>query len=229
MIQLVDKAYGFLFRKLMRGMASDEKLSVARLAAECGVSRTPMAEAIHRLIDEGVLMQKSRSGTYPAAFSRFDLEEAYDLREALELHALAKIASAMPERTLRRLESCCLAFRKALEILRDGKSSAHRVAVAESRILESDLAYHIAILDAAGNARASAIVRSAFQRNRFFDLPDAGRPRSFQTLSQAWGYHVRILKAVKAGDAARAVDLLRRHIRRSCRDACTRLAARARS
>ena len=60
---LCDKAYNHLSRMLARGVLKpDQKLSERSVSLACGVSRIPVREAIRRLVEEGVLYQKSQSG-----------------------------------------------------------------------------------------------------------------------------------------------------------------------
>ena len=55
---LNEKAYEFIVRKLSTGeLKPGQKLSEPSLAKACGVSRTPMREAVRRLVEEGVLYQ----------------------------------------------------------------------------------------------------------------------------------------------------------------------------
>ena len=66
---LNEKAYLFLVRKLSTGeLKPGQKLSEPSLAESCGVSRTPMREAVRRLVEEGVLYHIVKSGTYVTGF-----------------------------------------------------------------------------------------------------------------------------------------------------------------
>ena len=68
---LCDKAYNHLSRMLARGVLKpDQKLSERSVSLACGASRIPVREAIRRLVEEGVLYQKSQSGTYVARLDR---------------------------------------------------------------------------------------------------------------------------------------------------------------
>ena len=78
---LCDKAYNHLSRMLARGVLKpDQKLSERSVSLACGVSRIPVREAIRRLVEEGVLYQKSQSGTYVARLDRHQIVDAYEGR-----------------------------------------------------------------------------------------------------------------------------------------------------
>ena len=67
--KLDERAYEFVSGLLASGeLKPGQKLSEPSLASACGVSRTPMREAVRRLIAEGVLNQVPKSGTYVCGF-----------------------------------------------------------------------------------------------------------------------------------------------------------------
>src|SRR6201995_3075492 len=82
---LREQAYKHIHGKLLAGeLPAGHVLSEHSLAREIGISRTPVREAIQRLEQEGVLEQIPRYGTVVRRPERRDLEELYQLREALE-------------------------------------------------------------------------------------------------------------------------------------------------
>ena len=93
---LNEKAYAFVSDLLARGeLKPGQKLSEPSLAAACGVSRTPMREAVRRLVEEGVLYQVIKSGTYVTGFGAKEVSDAYEIRSVIE--------SAMLEEAVDRL------------------------------------------------------------------------------------------------------------------------------
>ena len=81
---LSDVAYRHISKKLVSGeLVAGQKLSEQTIAAECGISRTPVREAVRRLTEEGLLYQIPSSGTYVARPDRRQLIDAFDVRMAL--------------------------------------------------------------------------------------------------------------------------------------------------
>ena len=64
-----------------------------QLPTNCNISRTPTREALRQLITEGLLEELPGRGAVVARLEREDIVELYDLREALELHAVRTLAS----------------------------------------------------------------------------------------------------------------------------------------
>ena len=74
-------------RVLTRQEPAGAKLSLHVLAAELGVSRSPVHHALTRLVSEGLLTVRPRRGYYVAPVTAQAVAEGYDVRLALELLA----------------------------------------------------------------------------------------------------------------------------------------------
>ena len=95
---LSDRAYTTLRAHLMSGrFSSGQMLQEEGLAAQLGVSRTPVREALARLASEGLLESSGRSFVLPA-LSRADIEDIYELRLMLEPTAVSHVAERIAGR-----------------------------------------------------------------------------------------------------------------------------------
>lgn len=97
---LGDRVYGTLREYLRSGrIRSGEMLQEASLAAQLGVSRTPVREALARLASEGLVVSEGRSFIVPS-LSDQDVDDIYALRFLLEPEALRLVAAGAgdPER-----------------------------------------------------------------------------------------------------------------------------------
>lgn len=92
---LGDRAYRSLREHLRSGrIVSGQPLQEEDLAAQLGVSRTPVREALTRLASEGLLVSHGRSFVVPALNDR-DAEDIYELRLMLEPEAVRKVAGGI--------------------------------------------------------------------------------------------------------------------------------------
>lgn len=90
---LADRVYRTLRDHVCSGRFSGgETLQESALAAQLGVSRTPVREAMGRLVAEGLLESHKRSLTVPA-LSDADLSDIYQLRILLEPEAVRQVAA----------------------------------------------------------------------------------------------------------------------------------------
>ena len=216
-INLNEKAYEFIVRKLSTGeLKPGQKLSEPSLAKACGVSRTPMREAVRRLIEEGVLYQIVKSGTYVTGFGAKDVSDAYEIRSVIESAMLEEAVNRLSKRDLTALQSDCDHMHAAIVAMRKAEMSV-MTGKPESDFLAADIDFHLTLLRASGNSLAEKIIVNAYRRNQFFGTHS--HQRTLEHVALAWKFHCEILKYCKTRNSKMAVKWLRDHIARSCKDA----------
>ena len=214
---LNDKAYEFIVHKLSSGeIKPGQKLSEPSLALACGVSRTPMREAVRRLIEEGVLYQIVKSGTYVTGFGAKEVSDAYEIRSVIESAMLAEAVEKLTKRDLAVLQNTCNRMHAAIESMRKARMDI-MTGKPESDFLDADILFHLTLLRASGNSLAEKIIVNAYRRNQFFGTHS--HQRTLEHVASAWKFHCEILKACQNRNPKLAVKWLRDHIARSRRDA----------
>lgn len=68
-------------------LAPGQKVTEAQLAREMGTSRAPVREALRLLESQGLIVSHPRRGFFVHSYDADELDDIYDLRECLELHA----------------------------------------------------------------------------------------------------------------------------------------------
>ena len=216
-VNLNEKAYEFLLGRLTRGeLKPGQKLSEPTLAAACGVSRTPMREAVRRLVEEGVLSQVAKSGTYVTGFGAREIADAYEIRTAIETALLARSVPNLTAADLSALRTCCERMRRAIDAMRKADMEV-MTGRPEAEFLENDIAFHLRLLRASGNALAEKIIVNTYRRNQFFGTHS--HQRTLSHVATAWRLHCEILKACRRRDTSAAVKWMKEHIARSSRNA----------
>jgi DNA-binding GntR family transcriptional regulator len=95
---LGDRVYATLREYLRAGrIAAGQPLQEAALAAQLGVSRTPVREALARLASDGLVVAEGRSFILPE-LGVADIDDIYALRFLLEPEALRLAAASKPDR-----------------------------------------------------------------------------------------------------------------------------------
>lgn len=118
---LGERVYRRLRSHLCSGMVRwGETMRESVLAAQLGVSRTPVREALNRLAVEGFLEVRGRSFSVPL-LTEHDVEEIYHLRVLLEIDAVRIAALAVKQRPS-RIKDVEAAIRQAELAARKGDS-----------------------------------------------------------------------------------------------------------
>lgn len=132
------------------------RLVSADLAAEWGVSRGPVREALMALENEGLVVSSRRHGSIVGTPSALDLGEILAVRGCIELAAGLHVCSQGDASTLVRASKAP----KLLERLKRAWELDDRLKA--SRL---DFEFHQALVDLAGNSRFSSIYQQMVSQN----------------------------------------------------------------
>ena len=191
---LTSLAYKSIKQHILEGrLNEDSRLTEESLARQLGISKSPIREALNRLEAEGLIRIAPRRGAYLRRFTVEDIDELYDVREALETHAVrtAKVTTQL----VSQLKKSVKAMRS---LLRANDRSAY---------IDEDIAFHAAIAAATGNGHLIALLENVqnqiwlFRRDTY-DLSS----------STAADFHQAIVDALESGKAADAQRAMREHI-----------------
>ncbi len=191
---LNEQVYETLRRRILARVAGPgEKLSLHELASELGVSRSPVHHALTRLVAEGLLTVKARRGYYVTPVTAHALEEGYDVREALELHAAERTVGSLDRSQLSRLR----------ELL-----DATTASISHQEWDTTNAAFHEYQIDLAGNALLSTFYRE-LSVNLMMQVIRGGRLEGGEYLVTE---HTRIVEAFEASDLEAARVAIRTHV-----------------
>lgn len=211
--KLVHRAYGHLQERLWSGaLTAGEKISEARLAAELGMSRTPVREAIRRMEVEGVMTQVASSGTYVAVPERAEIVEAYEVRMAIEGFAVRKATRRMKPTQILELQKLCDQMREAIRDFRKSKKPI-MAGTTLRRYLNADLGFHVLLLKASENRRALTIFGDVNLRSAIFGC--RSHQRDLHHVAWVWLQHARVARAVRRRDPETAQRHLEAHMQAS--------------
>jgi DNA-binding GntR family transcriptional regulator len=209
-----ERAYLFIQQKIAgRELAAGIAISEVALAAELGLSRTPVHEAIRQLLGEGLLEEDSNGSTVVVRLSRQDFVELYELRSMLEEHAATKIAQRqLSEKDLERLQ----ALAGEIQALRNQliKSREKSLNSAQMRQFEmADIRFHTFLLSIAENTAALKVFNKVRYLIRVFAARHTGH--NAEALARVHKEHLDMIHALGARDVERAVRAISQHIQTS--------------
>lgn len=172
------------------------KYSVYQLANTLGVSRTPVRDALLRLEEVGLIRLEARQGFRILLPDPREVADIFAIRLALELPAVNRAATVCDAALAARLEH-------RMEVLANAASAGD-----ERSFARHDQLLHDHIMEAGGNARARAIVRSLRESIRLLGAT-TGRAR---TLFDIDAEHRPIIDAVVARQPDVATEAMRAHL-----------------
>ncbi len=192
-------------RILARRLHPGEKLSDLTLSRELGVSRTPVREALQRLVSDGIVRAEPNHGFHIATFSARDIAEIYDLRAALEAMAL-RIAA--PRLSVLEIDEAFTDLERLEGFVREANTDEEWLTSTRD-FLEADRAFHRLLVVRSDNSRLSAIMEGLWAQIAVFQRAGLFR-RSW--LEAALADHRRIISALRAGQFDEAERHLSDHI-----------------
>src|ERR1043166_7834864 len=176
-----------------------QKLHHQELSERLGVSRTPVREALTRLVQEGYVSLLPNRGFTCKEIRLQEAEELYDLREALEAFAVEQAVENLTDRGLRQLS-------KKMQLYgEDVRKHFSR----ERLIYDQDL--HLEIVRLSGNETLEKALAQVFERIILKRRTDGLYDPSRGLLAHQ--EHVRLYHAMKQRDVTKAVAMVRAHIR----------------
>ena len=174
-----------------------ERLDEVQLAEQFGVSRTPVREALQRLILSGLVQQIPRRGVFVRQPSPVELLEMFEVMAELEAASARFAASRMTDAAL-----------VALHAANERCNAAMLTQDADVYYRENEK-FHKIIYGQSGNGYLEQECLSLHRRLQPFrriQLRFRGR------LKQSMSEHEAVLSALEEGDGARAAEVMRDHV-----------------
>ncbi|MBO2463525.1 GntR family transcriptional regulator [Actinomadura violacea] len=171
--------------------------SAPALAEEFGVSPTPVREAMIDLVRDGLFEAVRNRGFRVVALSARDLAELTEIREMVEVPAVTRLAGALPPDAVDRLRALA---GEAADRAGDGDVGGY---------LDADRRFHTELLERTGNRTLVRTVLDLRSRSRMYGLATVSPGTE---LVAAAAEHGELLDALVAGDAARAEEIMLRHL-----------------
>jgi DNA-binding GntR family transcriptional regulator len=198
-VSLAARAYHRLKDKLiLLDIRPGEPINDVALAAELGVGRTPVREALKRLETDHLVVSYSRRGTFATVVDVTELGAISDIRQLLEPHAARRAA-----------ENATPSVRD--ELRRTAEHVRHLDLADGDRyvFLREDMAIHHLIYRATGNAHLQEVlVRYDNLATRIWCLVIDKVP----DLAEHIGHHADLLEAIADGDGDTAARLALAHV-----------------
>lgn len=178
-----------------------DRLVETELAAQFGVSRGPVRDALAELQRSGLVELRARKGSFVRSLSTTDIDEVYTLRIALESLAIGRIADDP-----RKIERHGGQLRALVAELEAARYSEDNMAVGLT-----DMAIHRGIVEAAGHGR----LQDAWERLADQTLLMMTGLSTINLEAQSPAGHASIIEHALSGRTEDAVTALVEHLERA--------------
>ena len=177
-------------------LAAGQHIRQEAIAAELGVSRVPVREALLALEAEGLIIRQKYKGAFVAEISVSEIKETYLLRDVLETLLFERALPQITEDHLRRAEEI---------ICQSNEASTGE----EWMALNID--FHMTLYEPSQLVLTMQTLKSMFRRtDRYFRLQQAISPTVENTNRDQ---HQEIIDIIRSGDRKAALKSMREHIR----------------
>lgn len=198
---LSQKVYRVLKTKIVKGILKPQaKLLEGKIAQQLGVSRTPVREAIQKLIAEGFVKKTPNLSLFVIEISPFEYQEVLQVRAILEGLAACLLAKKITEIEIKQLE-------ENIEQTKDSVSANNLLVFADL-----NFRFHNLIVNNCGNNYLKKILNDLYNKYpqyRMRTLGFAGR------LDSALEEHRKILEALKKREEKNVDRLSQEHVKKS--------------
>ncbi len=170
------------------------------IASDLGISRTPVREALLELASQDLIIFMPRRGLMLNRFTRSDVDEIFELRKAIELASVEKIANTSPMPDLLAIEESLLNQRKAVR-------QKNYIA-----FMDADRMFHTSFSTLTGNRRIISILENIRDMIHVMGVNALSlEGRAVKVIEE----HQEIFKAVKKGNTEEACRVMAYHLDQS--------------
>jgi DNA-binding GntR family transcriptional regulator len=206
-LNLSEKVYSSIKKSIVNMDWSNSpreiKLDERRIAEKLGVSRTPLREAIKRLMAEGFVRVESRKGLFVVNKSKADMLEILLVRSVLEGLGARLAASRVTKEDIHRMKMIFAPF---------SKKSKKGMTRNYSKYSEANIKFHESILQLSQCRKLIEMAGNIFDHMRWirsWSVYNASFQRRFPKTHKE---HLEIIKAIEERDSDLAEKRIRAHI-----------------
>lgn len=187
---------------LSREFSEGDDITLEGIAAQLGVSITPVREAFQLLNNEGLIKLRPNKGAVVLGVNEKTIRDHYETRAILESEAVAKVCKSNAD--ILEIQN---AYEYAMQALEERDSSKYS---------NYNQAFHMAIWMAAGNDKMTSLLSAMWNG---LSMGHKVTEEAYASISM--NEHKKIMNAITNRNADLARTLMREHIIRSMENILT--------
>ncbi len=196
-----EHAYKTLRQQILTGsLRGGQRLREAPLAANLGLSRTPVRDALGRLAGQGLVERGPGSGMRVATFPADEVEQIFAIREMLETYAAERAARFASTEDIARLR----ALADEMSACAPPECEPHY-----ARLAARNEAFHKMIVQVSGSARLNRLLTMTIDMALVLRTYNRYTQRE---LERSCKHHHEIVDALEARAPEWAASVMRSHL-----------------
>ena len=197
-IKLSEWAYKSIKERIVNNeITPGDQLNIEKLSDDMGISRTPIREALLRLLQEGFVVSFSNVGFFVCGITRDDFDDIFELRQLIEAYAVVRFIEKCKDHEL-------------LEVLEINKQCKEAAEAGDVKAFNShDVELHGMFIKCLGNKKMRYIyddVADLLYRLRLYAL------RSTENIKQSLIEHENLIHAINEKDSVAGKLAMENHI-----------------
>lgn len=203
--RLSSQVHEYVKQQLLDGeIAQGNAIPVEAIAAQLGISRQPVMDAVRRLAQEGFVEILPQVGCFPRHYDWSEIADFYLLFAESEA-VVARLA------TQRRTAPGIARMRSLSNEISELRDAGLPPGELANHYRTLNRKFHSEIRAMLGSPAIAEIVETQGDRSDFL-AASARAPIFMKRLEAAHDEHERIIAAMEQGDAEAAADIMRRHV-----------------
>lgn len=201
MSKATEKAYSIIRENILNGeYAPGAHLKEGELVEKCGVSRTPVRDALRKLAMDRYVVTRRNQGVFVNQWTVEDIQDIFELRSILESIVAERAARRITDDQIEVLRSIHGRIQSMLD-----KKSAPKIEV----FLTENSQFHQILIDTAGSRTLADTLAQIVQPPL---IAQTARQYTRKELQQSNDHHRDIVLALDARDGAWAASVMKTHI-----------------
>lgn len=201
MSKATEKAYSLIRENILSGtFAPGTHLKEGELVDLCGVSRTPVRDALRQLAIDRYVVTRRNQGVFVNKWTVDDIKDIFELRAILESMVAERAATHITDAQVHELGE----IQQAIQAMLDENE-----ALNVDFFLEQNKRFHDILLEA---TRSRALADSLSQIVQPPLIAQTARQYSRQELQNSNDHHRDIVAALEVRDGALAASVMKIHI-----------------
>lgn len=197
-----EQAYSYVRERVISGdFAAGTRLTEWKIADALGTSRTPVREAMRRLVGDGFLRFQRNYGTFVGTWTAKEIGDLFELRALLESEIARAAAGRISVDQIQRLTALQAQIEeRGADLDRDNLT----------RIATLNREFHRVIAQASDSPRMVEMLTNAIEAPV---VQQTFRRYSEGQLQRSFHHHRELIDAFRAGDTSWARDTMSCHVR----------------